>query len=136
MNRRDMLARTGAAAVALGLYPFPLGWVAAADEPRRRILMFTRSAGYEHDVVKRQGAEPSRAEKFVSGLGTKHTFEVVASKDGRVFVNEDLTKIDAFLFESQGNLSKEQSRDGQPPVPPEGKKALLKAIADGKGFVG
>jgi type 1 glutamine amidotransferase len=141
MNRRDMLVRTGAAALTLGLgrTAFPLGWTAAADtpkgSPKRRILMYTKSVGYEHDVVKRKNNELSLAENIVTDLGKKHGFEVDGTKDGRIFVDKDLDKYDAFVFETQGDLGKE-GLDKQPPVPPEGKQALLKAIANGKGFVG
>jgi type 1 glutamine amidotransferase len=137
MNRREMLVRTGAAAMTLGLgqSAFPLGWTAAADKPKRRLLMYTKSEGYEHDVVKRKNGQLSLAETIVTDLGKKHGFEVNATKDGRVFINEDLTKYDAFVFETQGDLSKE-GLDKQPPMPPEGKQALLKAIENGKGFVG
>jgi type 1 glutamine amidotransferase len=133
LNRRELLAATGA---ALGLSAFPLGWSAAADSPKRRVLMYTRSQGFEHDCVRRRGGQLSLAEQIATDLGRKHNFEVNCTKDGRVFVNEDLSKYDAFLFETQGNLGAERSRDGQPPVPPEGKKAFLDAIAAGKGFVG
>jgi hypothetical protein len=134
MNRRDLLLHTGAA--VLGLSPFVRGWTARAGAPRRRLLMYTRSEGYEHDVVRRKGDQLSLAEQIVTDLGARHGFEVRCEKDGRVFVNDDLNQYDAFVFESQGDLGKEQSRDGQPPVPPAGKKALLQAIANGKGFVG
>src|SRR5262249_46169755 len=112
MNRRDMLRRSGAAALALGLSSFPTGWTAAADAPRRRILRDTRSEGFEHPVVKRgKDGELSLAENIITELGKKHGFEVKCEKDGRVFVNDDLSKYDAFLFETQGDLGKEQSRD-------------------------
>jgi len=136
MNRREMLFKTGAAALTLGLSRFPLGWAAAAESPKRRILMYTRSEGYQHDVVKRANGKLSLAETIVTELGEKHGFEVKCEKDGRVFVNDDLSKYDAFVFETQGDLGKEKSQDGQPPVPPDGKKALLEAIAGGVGFVG
>lgn len=136
MNRRDLLRQAGAAAVALGLSRFPQGWASADDKPKRRILMYTRSVGFQHDCVKRKGDQLSLAESIVTDLGKKHNFEVHATKDGRVFVNDDLAKYDAFLFESQGDLSSEKSQDGSAPMPPEGKEALLKAIAGGKGFVG
>jgi len=135
MNRRELLKATGAAA-ALGVSGFPFGWVAAADEPKRRILMFTRSQGYQHSVVERKGGQLSLAERIVTDLGKKHSFEVNCTKDGRVFVNEDLSKYDAFLFETQGDVSSEKSLDGAPPMPAEGKKAFLEAIAGGKGYVG
>jgi type 1 glutamine amidotransferase len=129
--------RTGAA-LTLGLGgwagAFPRGW-AAADKAKRRILMYTRSQSYEHDVVKRKNGKLSLAENIVTDLGAKHGFEVTATKDGRVFVNDDLSKYDVFVFETQGDLSKE-GLDKQPPIPPEGKEAFLKAIASGKGYVG
>ena len=134
MNRRDMLKQTGLSAFALG--GFPLGWAAAADAPKRRLLMYTKSVGFQHDCVKRKGDELSLAERVVTDLGKKHGFEVVCTKDGRVFVNEDLNKFDAFVFETQGNLLQEGRLDGAPPMTPDGKKRLLDAIAGGKGFVG
>jgi type 1 glutamine amidotransferase len=134
MNRRQWMQQSALAALAVSA--FPRGWVGAADTPRRRLLMFTRSEGYQHDVVKRQGTKLSLAEQIVTDLGAKHGFDVVCEKDGRVFLSEEFPKFDGFFFETQGNLSSERSQDGQPPVPPEGKKALLQAIHDGKGFAG
>jgi uncharacterized protein len=136
MNRRDLLRAAAGSAAVLGLANFPLAWSADKDSPKRRILMFTRSQFFQHDCVKRKGGNLSLAEQIVTDLGKKHNFEVNATKDGRVFVNEDLSKYDAFLFETQGDLGNEKCQDGSPPVPPEGKKALLDAIAGGKGFVG
>jgi hypothetical protein len=43
MRRREMMASTGAA--LLGLSAFPLGWAAAAENKKQRMLYFTRSAG-------------------------------------------------------------------------------------------
>jgi len=134
MNRREMLLASGAAALGLSL-PFPFGRSVRAAEGKRRILMYTKSVGFEHPVVKRKGNQLSLAERIVTDLGAKHNFEVNCTKDGRVFVNEDLAGYDAFLFETQGDLTKE-GLDKQPPIPPEGKRALLHAIASGKGFVG
>jgi type 1 glutamine amidotransferase len=137
MNRREVLTRTAATAAALSLSRFPLGWADADDKSRKRILMFTRSEGFQHPCVQRKApGELSLAEQTVTDLGARHGFDVKCEKDGRVFVNDDLSQYDAFFFETQGDLGKEKSVDGQPPVPPEGKKAFLKAIADGKGFVG
>ena len=54
MNRRDMLKQSGLAALTLG--GFPLGWAAAADAPKRRVLMYTKSQGFQHDCVKREAS--------------------------------------------------------------------------------
>lgn len=135
MNRRDLL-KTGAVA-ALGLSAFPFGWTARADAPKRRLLMFTRSQAFEHSVVKRgKKGELSLAERIVTDLGRKHGFEVHCTKDGREFLPETIARYDAFFFETTGDLTQEKGTDNNPPMPREGKDALLKAIAAGKGFVG
>ena len=56
MNRRDLLVRSGAAAaVGLGLFHFPLGWT---DEgPKRKLLFFTKSSGFEHSSIKRKSPD-------------------------------------------------------------------------------
>jgi type 1 glutamine amidotransferase len=136
MDRREMLVQSGAAALTLGLTPFALRWTARADTPKRHILMFTRSQTFEHSVVKRgKDNQLSLAETIVTDLGKKHGFEVTCTKDGREFLPETIAKYDGFLFETTGDLTKEGG-DKNPPMPPEGKQALLKAIAEGKAFVG
>jgi type 1 glutamine amidotransferase len=137
MNRRDWLRQSGLAALLLGATRLPEGWTAPApDNKRRRLLMYTRSVGYQHDVVKREGRKLSLAEKIVTDLGGKHNFDVVCEKDGRIFESEDFPKFDGFLFETQGNLLSEKCQDGSPPMTRAGKKKLLDAIAGGKGFAG
>ncbi len=80
MNRREMLITSGAAALTLSA--FPLGWTAAADAPKRRILMFTRSQGYEHEVIKHgKDNKLSLAENIVTELGEKHGFDVHCTKE-------------------------------------------------------
>jgi type 1 glutamine amidotransferase len=136
MNRREMLVRTAPAALAFSLCRFPLGWSAEPDAPRKTVLMYTRSVDFQHDCVRRKGKELSLAETIATELGKKHGFDVVCEKDGRVFLSKDFGKFDGFLFETQGDLCAEMCKDDSPPMPREGKKALLEAVASGKGFVG
>lgn len=131
MDRRALLK--AGAAMALGMVGFPRGWVRAGGR-RRRVLMYTHSQTYEHDVLKRTGGALSLAERLVTDLGQRHGFDVTCTKDGRVFAG-DLRAFDAFLFETQGDVTKD-GLDHQPPMPAEGKQALLRAVAGGKGFVG
>lgn len=131
MKRRDLLLATGA---ALTLSQFPLGWAAAADAKRRKLLMFTRSQGFEHSACKRKGDELGYNERVVTDLGKKHDFDVVATKDGRVF-DSDLGQYDAFLFYTTGDLTRDDSKDGSPPMSKEGKQRLLDAVHAGKGFL-
>jgi type 1 glutamine amidotransferase len=131
MNRRDMLVATSAAVAASA---FPLHWVAGADMKKQKILYFSRSAGFEHDAVKRKNGQPSISERILNKLGQKHGFEVVSTKDGRIF-DGDLDQYDAIAFYTSGVLT-EPNKQQTPPMTVEGKKKLLDAIAAGKGFVG
>lgn len=138
MKRREMLIQTGAGLLALGAVPFPLRWTCAAEDKKKpKILVYTRSQGFEHGSVRRpKGGGLSVAETVVTDLGKKHGIDVVCEKDGRIFLSKDFPSFDGFVFQTQGNLFAERSRDDSPPMQPEGKKALLDAIANGKGFIG
>jgi len=132
MDRRDMLRATGAAVLAASA--FPLHWVGAAEKRQQKILYFTRSAGFEHDAVKVKDGRPSISDRILTELGKRHGFEVVCTKDGRVF-DRDLDQYDAIAFYTSGVLT-EPNKAKTPPMSPEGKQKLLQAIAAGKGFVG
>jgi type 1 glutamine amidotransferase len=136
MNRRDWLQHSTLAALLLGTARLPRAWGADDASKHRRLLMYTRSVGFQHSVVERKGSRPSLAEQLVTELGKKHNIEVVCEKDGRIFESEDFPKFDGFLFETQGDLTSEKCRDGSPPMSRAGKKALLDAVAGGKGFIG
>ncbi len=136
MNRRDMLIRSGAAAAALGLFRFPLGYADDKDAPKRKLLFFTKSSGFEHSAIKRKSKdELSHAEKIVTGLGEKHNFETTCTKDGTIFTAEKLAAFDAFMFYTTGDLTT-PGTDKNPPMTAEGKTAFLDAVKNGKGFVG
>jgi uncharacterized protein len=122
MKRREMLLNAGAAAV--GLSAFPLGWAAAAEQKKRKVLYFTRSAGFRHSVVDRGGKDLAYSEKTLIELGPKHGLEVVCSQDPKV-IEDDLAQYDLIVFYTSGD-----------PFSQEGKKRLLAAIGAGKGFVG
>ena len=100
-----------------------------------RILYFTRSAGYEHDVVRQTDGKPSFSgqilEKMCAGRDIAFTF----SKDGSLFSPEYFAQFDVVMFYTSGDLLS-VGDDGQPAVTPAGKQALLDAVAGGKGFVG
>ena len=134
MKRREMLLASGAA--LLGVSTFPLGWVAAAEGKKQKLLYFTRSAGYEHFSVAHLGGKLSRSEMALTEWGQQAGFEIVCSKDGAVF-DGDLDQYDGFIFFVTGTLT-EPSRKPQPgqPMSAEGKKRFLAAIEAGKAFVG
>ena len=132
IGRRALLRATGAVTIAASA--FPLEWVAAGDKKKQKILYFSRSAGFEHGAVKIKNGRPSISDRILTELGQKHGFEVVCTKDGRVF-DGDLDQYDAIAFYTSGVLT-EPNKAKTPPMSPAGKDKLLKAIAAGKGFVG
>src|SRR5262245_42740942 len=95
ITRRQALQILGATAAAGAVLPAPRP-LGAADKPKK-VLFFTKSSGFEHDVVKRKGSELGLAEKTLIEVGKKHGFEVTATKDGTVF-DGDLMAYDAFFF--------------------------------------
>jgi hypothetical protein len=108
LDRRDFLRAAGAVACSA----FPFGWTAARDDRPQRVLMFTRSQGFQHDVVNRKKPDGNRflgiqgqlahAEHVLTELGKKHKFEVTCTKDGRLFIPEEIAKYDAFFFYTTG----------------------------------
>ena len=107
---------------------------AAGDNNKNKpkVLFFSKSSGFEHDVVKRTGEGHSLSEATLTELGRTHGFDIIATKDGRMF-DSDLSQYDAFFFFTTGNLT-EGGTDATPPMSARGKEALLAAIRDGKGF--
>lgn len=106
----------------------------AAEAESPRVLFFTRNVGYEHSVVHRDGDRLSLAEEVLTVLGRKAGLEVVCTKDGRVF-DDDISGFAAFAFYTNNDLTLPNQRH-DPPMTAAGKKRLLTAIADGKGFIG
>ncbi len=143
MNRRDWLL-SSAGLTGLALWPWQQG--EALPLAKKKLLFYTRSQGFQHDVVNLQlGGEKGRlgvkgkishADQVVMDLAKAHAFEVVCTKDGRIFNHDDLPQFDAFFFYTTGDLTAEKSTDATPPMSVQGKKLLLEAIAQGKGFIG
>ena len=91
-----------------------------ADDRPARILYFTHSAGYRHEVIpasreilKRIGEMPTR-------------FEVAATEDVSVFSAENLRRFGAVMFFTTGEL----------PMNDAQKQALLDFVRGGGGFLG
>ena len=112
--------------------------------PTKKILFFSKSAGYEHSVIK-DGSRPFKpapgseveglAFQVLKTLGAKDNIEFVFSKDGSLFTPAYLAQFDAYFFHTTGDLTT-VGTDGNPAMTPEGKAAFLQAIANGKGFIG
>ena len=132
-NRRDFLRTTAAVGAGLALGDALL----AAPEKKRAVLVFTKSSGFEHDVVKLVGGAPNSSimDKAILEMGKKDGYEVVCSKDGRIFDSAEISNFGTFAFFTTGNLT-EPGNDKQPPMSVAAKQKFLDAIHGGIGFVG
>jgi type 1 glutamine amidotransferase len=132
LNRREVLFTAGAALLGAGA----LNRLHAAQGGTKRVLFYTKSSGFEHSVIKRNGDQLGLAERILTDVGKQNGFEVVASKDGRLFDPDKVGQWDAFAFQTTGVLTEMgQHKDGYP-MSEDGKKAFLDAIRAGKGYIG
>ncbi len=99
-----------------------------------RVLYFTKSAGFEHSVIKQLNGQPSYSEKVLSSLAPQHDLAFTFSKDGSLFSPEYLAGFDVVMFYTTGDLLS-VGTDGHPAMTPAGKQALLDWVASGHGFI-
>src|SRR5260370_38999777 len=97
----------------------PLASARAEDRPAR-ILYFTHSAGYRHEVI------PASREILKQIGETSPRFEVATSEDVSVFTAENLRRYGAVMFFTTGELPMNDSQ----------KQALLDFVRGGGGFLG
>lgn len=129
-SRREALLSGGTLLTTAAL----IGAAPIQDARRAKVLFFTKSSGFEHSVVRRNNGAPAYAERVFTEIAGRLNIEVIASKDGTIF-DQDLSKFDAFVFYTTGDLT-QTGTDKTPPMSAAGKARLLDAIAQGKGFVG
>lgn len=101
-----------------------------------RVLFFSKSANFEHSVVKRVNGQPSWAEQVLGELGQKRGYAFTFAKDGTQITPEFLEKFDVLFFFTCGFFTSDVPNvDGQPPMTEAGLQAVYDAVAAGKGFV-
>ena len=100
-----------------------------------RVLYFSKSSGWEHDVVK-TGVDggPSYSDRVLMRLGAEHDIAFTFSKDGSLFSPEYLAGFDVLFFYTSGHLEM-KGTDGHPPMSAAGKQAMLDWIEAGGGFM-
>jgi type 1 glutamine amidotransferase len=123
-------------ALLLSISAFGAVSLMAADAaPKRKILFFSKSSGFEHSVISYKTGQPSFAEKILLDLGSKNNWEFTFSKDGSKFGKDYLAQFDAVFFYTTGDLCA-PGTDKNPPMTQEGKQALFDYVRAGKGFIG
>jgi len=104
-----------------------------------KILIFTRSQGFEHEPAKLLDDGTTG-----TGRGLKTYFadknkkiEIVETQDGGVF-DGDLSQYDAFVFYTSGNLldANGSKNEKAKPMTEAGLRKLIAAVRAGKGFIG
>jgi len=128
-TRRDFLKTTATAGAALLLPELALA------AKTKSVLLFTKSSGFEHAVIKVKDGKPSIVENAVRDIAAKFKFDVTASKDGRIFDSKEFHDYAAVIFFTTGVLT-EEGTDKNPPMSAGGKQAFLDAVYGGLGFVG
>src|SRR5229473_8218160 len=98
-NRREFLRAATLTGVGLALSNRLLG------ASNKSVLVFTKSSGWEHDVVKRVDGKPSIMDDTMTELGNKHGFKVGVTKDGRIFDSKELHSYAAMVFFTTGDLT-------------------------------
>ena len=131
MNMTSFLSKNIAACVAL----LTLALTVTAPAAPKQILFFTKSSGFEHEVISWKKGQPSFAEKVLLELGRKNGWQFTFSKDGSKFSPNYLAQFDAVFFYTTGDLCS-PGTDKQPPMTPAGKQALFDYVRAGKGFIG
>jgi uncharacterized protein len=112
MTRREFIALAGSAAALR-----PTG--ARAERPPERVLYFTHSAGYRHEVIPLSQA-------ILTQLGKDSgAFEIVATEDVSEF-STNLERYAAVMFFTSGEI----------PMSGVQKAALLDFVRSGRGFLG
>jgi type 1 glutamine amidotransferase len=132
LNRREWLLAGGATWLGAGAISRAL---AQPKGGTKKVLFFTKSSGFQHSVITRHGEKLAHAEQILTDIGREHGYEVVASKDGRLFEPDQIGQWDVFVFETTGDLTT-PGTDKTNPISSDGEKAFYDAIRGGKGFMG
>jgi type 1 glutamine amidotransferase len=132
MKRRYVLSLAVCAAV------FGLCTLLNAQEVKpAKILVFTRSQGFEHEPAKLLEDGTTGTGRALKTYFADKKIEIVETQDGGVF-DGDLGQYDAFVFYTSGNLlaAGGSKNDKAKPMTEAGLRKMIAAVRAGKGFLG
>ena len=134
MKQRFFLSLIAFAAL-LGLCSF----MNAQEVKQAKILIFTRSQGFEHEPAKLLDDGTTGTGRLLKDYFTDKNkkIEIVETQDGGVF-DGDISQYDAFVFYTSGNLldAGGSKNDKAKPMTEAGLRKLFAAVRAGKGFLG
>ncbi len=128
-TRRDFLRTTAAAGAGL-LLSHP-----ASAAKNKSVLLFTKSSGFEHAVIKVADGKPSIAETAIRSFAAQNHFDLTASKTAVFSTRKSFTSMPR-SSSLRPATSPQEGTDKNPPMSVQGKQAFLDAIQNGMGFVG
>lgn len=113
-----------------------MGYAAAdAKDAGPRILLMTRSAGFEHSVIKHDESGTSHVERILKPIAEEMGATLECTKDAGKINAESLKNYDVVIFYTSGDLT-QPGGDGQPSMDPAAVDELLAWIQGGGGFLG
>ena len=111
----------------------------AQEVKSAKILVFTRSQGFEHEPAKLLDDGTTGTGRILKGYFAEKNkrIEIVETQDGGAF-DGDISQYDAFVFYTSGNLLHPDGskNDKAKPLTEAGFRKVLAAVRAGKGFVG
>lgn len=129
------IACNSRAALSAGTLAAPAPAGAEESPPATRILLLTKSSGFEHSVIKHDDSGTSLVDRVMTEVAQGMGATITCTKDASLIQAESLKNYDVVVFYTSGDL-RQVGTDGHPPMPPEGPDALLDWIRAGGGFVG
>lgn len=105
----------------------------AQDVPR--ILVLTKSAGFQHSVVKNDADGSNHVTRILQELADMGGAELVSTKDASMINAETLKTFNLVIFYTTGILTTEEG-DKSPGMSDTAMQELLDWIATGGGFMG
>lgn len=127
MNRNHCL-------MALAIAALTLSAVTPRVHAAKKVLYFTKSSGFEHSVVARQGDRMAHSERIMAEICAGRQVELTITKDGSYLTPDRLREFDTIVFYTTGNLL-EPGTDKHPAMSQEALDALFAYVKDGGGFM-
>jgi len=108
-----------------------------------RVLLVSKSSGFEHSAIQRTDARPSHVDSVLASVAAERGFELTATKDAGLINAMQLASFDVVIFYTTGDLTQRGGTgtgffrgDGNPPMSEDGVSDLIAWIEAGGGFVG
>lgn len=108
---------------------------AAMAQEGPRVLLLTKSSGFEHSVIKNDENGKNHVSTILKEMLEKDGGSLVTTKDARLINALTLERFDLVIFYTTGVLTT-TGKDGNPPMSETGVAELTDWVQAGGGFIG